>query len=61
MNGDGWASLAKYEDLTPEEINSGIFTRKIPDNGKNFKVYFKNRYGVWVHKMICIYDRTNVN
>ena len=53
-NGYGWASLAKYEELTDEEKKTGVFTRKIPDNGKNFKVYFRNKYGVWVHKMTAI-------
>lgn len=53
-NGYGWASLAKYEELTDEEKKTGVFKRKIPDNGKNFKVYFKNKYGVWVHRMTAI-------
>ena len=52
--GKGWASLAKYEELTDEEKKTGVFKRKIPDNGKNFKVYFKNKYGVWVHRMTAI-------
>lgn len=51
MEGEGCASLSKYEDLTDEEKASGVFSRNIPDDGYNFKVYFKNPYGVWVHPM----------
>ncbi len=54
IHGKEWASLAKYEEITQEEKQSGIITRKIPDNGENFKVYFKNKYGVWVHRMTYI-------
>ena len=49
--GVGCASLAKYEELTDEEKQSGSFSRPIPSDGYNFKVYFKNAYGVWVHPM----------
>lgn len=52
--GKVWASLAKYEEITEEERQSGIITRKIPHNGENFKVYFRNKYGVWVHQMTYI-------
>ena len=52
--GTGCASLEKYEELTDEEKQSGIYTRPIPDGGENFKVYFENEYGVWVHPMIKI-------
>ena len=48
------ASLAKYEELTDEEKQNGVIKRKIPANGENFKVYFKNKYGVWVHRMTKI-------
>ena len=51
VEGEGCASLAKYEDLTNEEKQSGIISREIPSDGYNFKVYFKNPYGVWVHPM----------
>lgn len=52
--GTGCASLEKYEELTDEEKQSGVFTRPIPDGGENFKVYFENEYGVWTHPMIKI-------
>lgn len=48
------ASLAKVEELTDEEKASGEFSRKIPEDGANFKVYFENKYGVWTHTMIKI-------
>ena len=52
--GNGVAALSKYEELTAEEIKSGVFSRKIPCDGKNFKVYYKNKYGIWTHKMTKI-------
>ena len=45
------AALAKVEELTDEEKRTGVITRAIPDDGANFKVYFRNKYGVWVHPM----------
>ena len=45
------ASLAKVEELTDEEKRTGVITRSIPSDGGNFKVYFRNKYGVWVHPM----------
>ncbi len=46
-----WGSLAKYEELTDEEKNTGTICRLIPPEGENFKVYYKNKYGVWTHPM----------
>ncbi len=46
------ASLSKLEKLTEEEKATGKFSRKIPDDAGNFKVYFKNKYGIWTHTMI---------
>ncbi len=54
VDGIGYASLAEYEELTQEEKTDGRFTRAIPFDGKNFRVYFKNKYGVWVHPMTKI-------
>lgn len=45
------ASLSKVEELTDEEKRTGLITRPIPSDAANFKVYFKNKYGVWVHPM----------
>ena len=45
------ASLSKVEELTDAEKRTGIITRSIPSDAGNFKVYFKNKYGVWVHRM----------
>lgn len=53
--GNQWASLSKYEELTDSEKKAGVFTREIPGDAANFKVYFKNKYGVWVHKMTRIF------
>lgn len=48
------ASLAKVEELTDTEKQTGVFTRAIPEDGAHFKVYFENKYGVWTHTMIKI-------
>ena len=48
------AALSKYEELTEEEKRSGVITRKIPEDGKHFKVYYKNPYGVWTHPMVAL-------
>ena len=47
-------SLIRYERLTADEQKSGLFTRSIPDGAEAFKVYFKNKYGVWTHEMTRI-------
>ncbi len=38
--------------LTEEEKASGIFTRSIPSDAGGFKIYFKNKYGIWSHQKI---------
>ena len=48
------AALAKLEELTEEEKETGVFTRNIPEDAANFKVYFKNKYGIWTHTMIAL-------
>ncbi len=49
-------SLESYEELSDEEKKTGEFTREIPEKSKNFKVYFRNKYGIWVHSMTPIFD-----
>lgn len=46
------SALAKLEELTEEEKETGVFTREIPADAANFKIYFENKYGVWTHTMI---------
>ena len=48
------ASLAKLFELTDEEKKTGVFSREIPNDAFNFKVVFKNKYGMWTHTMIEI-------
>ncbi len=48
------ASLSKYEELSESEKESQTFSRPIPEDAENFKVYFKNEYGVWTNKMTKI-------
>lgn len=52
--GVGSASLEKYLTLTEEEKESGHYCREIPPEGKNFKVYFENKYGIWTQPMTPI-------
>ena len=52
--GKDFGSLVKFEALSEEEKKSGVIRRPIPTGAENFKVYFKNKYGVWTHKMIHI-------
>ncbi|MBR5868856.1 MAG: hypothetical protein IKZ21_05370, partial [Clostridia bacterium] len=54
MAGERVAALAKYEELTDEEKETGKISRPVPVDGENFKVYFENRYGVWTHPMTKI-------
>lgn len=55
IEGRRYSALSKYEELTEEEKSSGSITRMIPDDGKNYKVYFENEYGIWTHPMISIF------
>lgn len=48
------SSLSRLEELTDEEKRSGEYTRDIPEDAGYFKLYFKNKYGVWSHRMIEI-------
>ena len=54
VKGERVAALARYEELTDEERETGCFTRPIPPDGENYKVYFENKYGVWTHPMTKI-------
>ncbi len=54
MAGERVSGIASFEPLTDAEKQSGVFTRPIPEGAENFKVYFKNPYGVWSHRMVKI-------
>ena len=51
---DKCASLAKVEELTEEERETGRIARKIPADGAHYKIYFENQYGIWTHQMVRI-------
>ena len=51
------APLTTYEALTEEEKQSGVITRKIPADAKNFKIYYKNPYGIWTHRMTALDEK----
>ena len=48
------APLDRCLELTEEEKQALRFTRPLTPKSKNFKVYFENEYGVWVHQMTRI-------
>lgn len=52
--GTGWSSLAEWHRFTDDERKAGCMTRKIHPEGENFKVSFRNPYGIWVHPMTHI-------
>ena len=49
-----YSSLCEIIEVTPEEKAKRTITRKIPDIAGSYKLYFKNKYGVWTHNMITI-------
>ena len=53
--GGRMAPMVSYEELSDEEKQSGRFSRVIPENAENFKVYYKNKYGIWTHRMTKIF------
>ena len=48
------AALVKFEELSEEERRAYRFTREIPDGAKHFKVYYRNAYGIWTHRITRI-------
>lgn len=46
------AALAQVLELTEEEKETGIFSRPIHPDAKNFKVCYQNPYGIWTHTML---------
>ena len=53
-NAVSWEMIGMAEELTEEEKESGVFTRKIPDGVDAFKIFFENEYGIWTHPRIEI-------
>ena len=54
--GKGAASLAECHPLTEEEAREGHATRRIHPEGENYKVYFRNEYGIWTMPMKPIFE-----
>lgn len=52
--GEGRVGCISVENLTEEERASGKFTRPIPEGAGNFKVFFRNPYGIWTSGLIKI-------
>lgn len=50
------APLASYEVLSEEERRSGRFSRAIPQDAEHYKIYYRNKYGVWTHPMKKIFE-----
>lgn len=57
MKGECVSGIANFEILTEEEKKTGVITRTIPKEAENYKVHFRNAYGVWSHRMIPIYEK----
>ena len=49
------AGLSAMIELTEEECRTGVFSRKIPASSFTYKISFRNRYGIWTHKIISIF------
>lgn len=45
------SSLSKIIEVTEEERIRGKITRRIPEDAGSYKLYFRNKYGVWTHTM----------
>ena len=43
------SGILEHFMLTDEEKATGVATRKIPESAGYFKVYFRNKYGIWVN------------
>ncbi len=52
--GDGVAAMSAFLLLSEQERKMGTFTREIPADAENYKVYFENKYGMWTHPMTKI-------
>jgi hypothetical protein len=46
------SALAKVIEVTESEKKEGCITRSVPKDAYSYKLYFKNKYGVWTHPMI---------
>ena len=53
-SGVGVAQLHTMIELAEAEKESGVITRKIPEGAANYKISFKNKYGIWTHTMINV-------
>lgn len=49
-----YGDMAGHVELTAEERETGVVTREMPFNTHHYKVYFKNKYGIWTAEMIKI-------
>ena len=49
----GFAGLATKGmlSLTEDEKETGVIVKTCTSNASNYKVYFKNKYGIWTHEM----------
>ena len=54
LRGDKVSGIASFEVLSDDERREGIIVRKIPKGAENYKIHFRNPYGVWSHRMIKI-------
>ena len=52
--GERYRPLHSIVELTEEEKKTGVIVREIPEGAGNYKISFKNKYGIWTVTMITI-------
>lgn len=56
MKGEGWASLAEWIRFTDADRRAGQITHRIHPEAENYKVSFRNEYGIWTMPMKPIFE-----
>lgn len=54
--GEKEAGLVKTEKFTDEEKKTGVIRKPIPEEAQTYKINFENKYGMWTHQIIQIYE-----
>ncbi len=55
--GEKLGFLIRVEHLTPEELASGRFSRRIPQDAGNIKLYYRNAFGIWSSGLLHLPER----
>ncbi len=54
--GQVFSGLVEMIPLTEEECESGVIVRTLTEGAYTYKVSFENKYGIWTHTIIQIYE-----